>query len=179
MSKSTKITTAQLAKAFNKSEEYTDAMLVKHGVTITTWLRTVGDGLDAFYSDMTSDHNTEPSMTKQEFASQCDPNEIIDRVQRGADIPFKPTFYGDFSNMPTSYHEALQIVTDARNSFNSLDAKLRARFDNDPGAFVDFLMNPENIDEVVELGFATKPTETLQTAGQAPAGEKTGGGEGA
>jgi hypothetical protein len=38
--------------------------------------------------------------------------------------------------------------------FMSLPAKIRSRFQNDPGAFLDFVQNPENRDEMIELGLA-------------------------
>lgn len=40
-------------------------------------------------------------------------------------------FYGDFTSMPESYADALQMVIDAERSFNKLPLDVRNSFDND------------------------------------------------
>lgn len=170
-----------ISKLFGQTIEYTLSMLAKHGVTSLPRCRTADDGLDAFYSDMTSFNNIEPSLTKQEFTDTCDPNFIVERHQRGLDISMQLTakpLYGDFTDVPTSYHQALSIVTQARQSFMQLDAKVRARFDNDPALFVDFVSNPENAQALIDMGLAVaKPQESsTQAAGEAPANASAGGG---
>lgn len=39
--------------------------------------------------------------------------------------------YGDFTNMPKSNAEFLQMYIDGENAFNKLDPEIRAKFDND------------------------------------------------
>ena len=91
------------------------------------------------------------------------PNYVIERVLRGQDITLNAQpMFGDFTDIPSSYHEALNVVTRAKQNFMLLDAKLRARFDNDPGQFVEFVSNPENKDECIKLGLIeqVKPIES-------------------
>ena len=166
MSKSTatSIDIFSVAKMFGQTESYADAMLKKHGVTSLPRYRLPDDGLDSFYSDMTAFNNTEPSLTKQEFTESCDPNFILDRHARGQDISLTgiPS-YGDFTNVPRSYHEALNIVTRANQSFMQLDAKLRAKFENDPAQFLDFVSNPDNLPEMIKLGLASSRDDSASS----------------
>ena len=118
------------------------------------------------YNHDTQQHSKEsailcldPSLTKQEFTLESDPNYIIDRFVKGGDItlnPRKPQ-YGDFTNAPSSYHEALNLVREAEQSFMALDAKIRAKFNNDPEEFLQFVGDPANAEQLIELGLAEKP----------------------
>lgn len=102
----------------------------------------------------------EESMTQQSPKDECDINCIVERAKRGADISAlaKPDpIYGDFTSIP-EYREALQIVVDARNAFNGLDAFVRERFGNDPARMMDFLGDSANFDEAVRLGLV-KPKD--------------------
>lgn len=173
-----------LSKRFGKPVEFVEEMVKKHNVSLPIRpYRTADDGLDAFYSDMTAYYNTEPSLTKQEFADQSDPNFIFDRHKRGMDIsPFfnqRAPRYIDLTDLPSDYHSALNAVTKANQAFNSLDPRVRAHFDNDPRAFVDFVSNPENADVLVEMGLAQPQAPVSSPAATAPDKLPQGGGEGA
>lgn len=105
--------------------------------------------------------------TQQQFTQECDPNFILDRFVKGGDISLntREPLYGDFTNVPSSYHEALNYVAAAKQSFMQLDAKLRAKFDNDPGVFIDWCADPKNAEEMISLGLATpKPPEVTEEA---------------
>lgn len=117
----------------------------------------------------------EPTLTKQEFAEQCDPNFVIQQHLRGIDIPASALqpFYGDFTGVP-DYHTALNIVTEAKASFDALDARIRSRFDNDPGKFLAFVNDPANEQSLIEMGFAL-PRESEPSPTPAP--QPSGGGE--
>lgn len=43
--------------------------------------------------------------------------------------------YGDFTQMPKTYAEVLQMQIDAKNTFMSLPVEIRQKFDNDPNQF--------------------------------------------
>lgn len=94
------------------------------------------------------------SFVQQSDYDRSDINLIVERfIKTGILESVKQTngFYGDFSEI-TDYHSALQMVQHAEESFMTLPATLRARFDNDPGAFLDFVSNPANEQEMAELG---------------------------
>jgi len=61
--------------------------------------------------------------------------------------------YGDFSGVP-DYKEGLERIMAANEMFDSLPARLRDRFGNDPAKFIDFATNPENLDELRTMGLA-------------------------
>lgn len=97
--------------------------------------------------------------TEQHHKEDCDVNNIVRRHLKTGQLPWfakqgNPQF-GDFSEVG-SYHEAMNTLLDARDQFETLPAQLRKRFGNDPGEFLEFVHNPENAEEMVKLGLATK-----------------------
>lgn len=125
-------------------------------------MRTYYDGLQAEMSDRTAtvvDLEKEPSLTKQEFADECDINTIMARFAKTGEILHvsqSSPRYGDFSSVP-DYQTALHIVQDAEASFASLPSKIRDRFHNDPAEFLDFVSDPKNEAELTELGILSPP----------------------
>jgi len=96
----------------------------------------------------------DPSLTHQCFKDECDISNIMKRYTQTGLFEHMSSVraqYGDFSNIP-DYQSALNVVIEANEAFNSLDAKVRARFDNDPGQFLSFCENPENRNEMISLG---------------------------
>jgi len=98
------------------------------------------------------------SLTHQSMAPECDINTIMKKYERTGVLEHRNRFqgvYADFSNVPESYHESMNAVIAAEEMFSTLPARVRRRFHNDPGAFIDFATNPENAPELVSLGLAT------------------------
>jgi phage internal scaffolding protein len=98
--------------------------------------------------------NEEPSMTRQSEADACDINRIVAQFGRGAELthvnPAEPV-YADVSDMP-SIAEAFAVVQSGQAAFQALDSKIRKRFDNNPVLFLEFLANPSNRGEAIDLG---------------------------
>lgn len=98
------------------------------------------------------------SMTKQSFKDECDINFIMARYERTGQLPLgdvQPLF-GDFSN-GLDLHQAMNAVSMAeRNFIQNVPADVRARFDNDPGKFLDFALDPNNVEEMIKLGLAVR-----------------------
>lgn len=102
---------------------------------------------------------TKPTLTEQHHKDLCDANKLIckygmSNLQNSFNL--NPGFYDDFSNVD-DYHSALNKVISADNAFMSLSAKIRSKFDNDIGKFLEFTLNPDNKDEMIELGLIDKP----------------------
>lgn len=98
-------------------------------------------------------NNTEPSMTHQSMAEECDINTIIKRFGLSGELPVNqrmPT-YGDFTQV-TDFQTAMNAITEAREAFMSMPADIRARFHNDPAEFVDFCSDDTNMSEARKLG---------------------------
>lgn len=100
-----------------------------------------------------------PSMTRQEFAEECDINTIMKRYEgHGQSINGLPSnvepMYVDFASAPTTLMDYLALMQNAENAFMSLNANVRREFDNDARLFVDFACNPDNLDRMREWGLA-------------------------
>lgn len=104
-----------------------------------------------------------PSMTQQQYANECDLNNLVDKNMQFKDPAFLTKLqllgagekvqplYGDFSDVPT-YENALNTINKATDDFMSLPAKIRARFENDPVKLLEFVNNPDNYEEGLSLG---------------------------
>lgn len=92
------------------------------------------------------------SLTQQNLEGETNINNIVKKYQVTGELPEqRQGFYGDVTEIP-DYQTSLQIVKRAQESFNTLPAKLRAEFNNDPGAMISWLEDPNNRAKAVELG---------------------------
>ena len=64
--------------------------------------------------------------------------------------------YGDFTEV-NEYQDSLNLVMEAQDAFAELPSHIRKKFDYDPGQFFEFATNPENKDELIDLGLAEAP----------------------
>lgn len=105
-----------------------------------------------------------PIMTKQEPKGSCDINDLVARaIQSGGIIPDSRAKYGDFTGA-ADFQDAMNRILSAQQDFMLLPSQLRARFNNDPGALLDFLAQPDNAAESIELGLREfKPAESPAT----------------
>lgn len=95
----------------------------------------------------------EETLTQQHMVNDTDINYLMERYVTTGEIPQlrTPPLQGDFSNV-MSYQAALNLMIQARQSFDALPARIRNRFDNDPGQFVEFCSNEANRDEMRQMG---------------------------
>lgn len=93
------------------------------------------------------------SCTEQAHAQAADINTIMLRYERSGLLPQKAegARYGDFSGV-VDYHSAVESVRRADEAFMSLDPRVRARFENDPGKLLEFLSDEGNRKEAEDLG---------------------------
>lgn len=99
------------------------------------------------------------SLTQQSMKDDCDINRIMKKFEDTGVIEHQRQFqghYGDFLGAG-DYHDAMNQILAAQEMFETVPAKLRARFGNDPALFLEFVQDPENAEELVELGLATRP----------------------
>jgi len=104
-------------------------------------------------SDETGLKFLDPSLAQQHMKDECDINVIVERFGVTGELPttpIPPTF-GDFSGV-SDYHSAINAVRASEEAFMALPAKIRARFDHDPNALLQFLNDPINRDEAIEIG---------------------------
>jgi phage internal scaffolding protein len=95
----------------------------------------------------------DPSLAQQHMKDECDINVIVERFGVTGQLPVAPIepSYGDFSGV-SDYHSALNAIRASEEAFMALPAKIRAKFDHDPNALLEFLNNETNRDEAIELG---------------------------
>lgn len=101
--------------------------------------------------------DTGEGLTKQNHKAECDVNLILSRYQKTGVITHRNEYaeqYDDATGM--DFQEAMNLVKSAENMFSALPSSIRKRFEQDPAKFLQFVNNPENIDEMIEMGLATK-----------------------
>lgn len=99
--------------------------------------------------------NTEPSLTDASQAKATDVNYIMSQYLKTGDkrlLEKRAGQYADLSQIG-DLSEALMQIQIANEAFMDLPAQLRARLNNDPVLFIDYLNDPANKEEATKLGF--------------------------
>jgi phage internal scaffolding protein len=108
-----------------------------------------------------------PSLTRQEFADECDVNKLMAQYEKTGILPTpvngREPRYLDVSDVP-DLASALSMLHAATEAFMSLPAIVRRDFDNDPQKFISFAENSENIPKLREWGLS--PPEPTPPAPQ-------------
>lgn len=120
------------------------------------------------------------SRTKQSFKAECDVNGIMARYIKTGVLDFanrNQPRYADVTG--ATFQNAMTVIAGARSMFHQLPAAIRDRFKNDPGTFFDYVNNPANKAEAIELGLIQpEQPEQPAPAAQPPAGATAQGGGG-
>lgn len=107
-----------------------------------------------------------PSMAVQSSKDECDVNFILRKYPGRIAQSQYMMYSGRYDYAPAvEFHEALDIVREGEEMFMALPAKLRNRFEGDPGAFLAFVQDPDNLAEMRELGLA-EPLPVVRPAGE-------------
>lgn len=114
----------------------------------------------------------DPSLTQQQFKDDCDINVLFARYLETGEIPqligdAGPKF-GDFTGI-YDYQTAMNEVRTAQGLFDQLPARIKNRFDNDPQKLLEFLNDPENLEEARFLGLVNKEKDDAKGTTAAPA----------
>lgn len=106
------------------------------------------------------------SLTVQADAEQADINYIVKQFGLTKELPYglAVPVYDDFSEAPNDYHQALNFIRASDDAFMELPAEIRSQFNNDAGTFLDFLNDPSNYDEAIQLGIITPRVEAAELA---------------
>lgn len=92
--------------------------------------------------------------TKQEFAQECDINNIMSRYLKTGIIEHVRDGAPQFLEAsPLEFQEAMQIVAQAETLFEELPSSIRSRFENDATKLLEFVHDPANVAESVAMGF--------------------------
>lgn len=101
--------------------------------------------------------------TQQSQAASTDITRLVNKYLLTGEhehISNAEAIYGEFTNVG-DYQAAMESMKIAQNNFDGMPARIRTRFDNDPGQLVDFMSASEpggaNYDEAVELKLVAQP----------------------
>lgn len=111
-------------------------------------------------SDETAIVCNDKTLTQQHFKEDADINVIVERFRVTGALPenVRMPEYADFEGI-FDFQSAMNTIRMAEESFMAMDAKVRARFNNDPQAFLEFCSNKDNLAEARKLGLV--PAEEL------------------
>lgn len=117
-----------------------------------------GEVISAAYAvhDPVRFEDNTPSMTRQEFARECDINVLMAHYEKNAVMPpvnGKEPAYFDASSVP-DFREALDIAREAQEAFMRVPAATRKELDNDVHQFVDYASDPVNLPQMRKWGLA-------------------------
>lgn len=119
------------------------------------------------------DLNEEPTLTQQQFQEEVEINNIMHRAMGTGEMPETlPTFYGDFSDVK-DFRQVAETFIKTQNEFNSLPAKIRDRFANDPGRLLEFVHNDQNKTEGIQLGLFDPDPEPVQKMSESLSSESS------
>jgi len=103
--------------------------------------------------------------TQQQFKEECDVNNIVEMYGKtglwshSTKPPTAMPMFGDFTSAP-DFLEAQNRFVEANQLFAELPASLRKRFNNNPADYLEFVSKPENTEEAIRLGIATKKPDS-------------------
>lgn len=105
-----------------------------------------------------------PSRTIQSAKDDADINVIVKRFGITGQMPASPRLpsYGDYSGV-IDYQSAMNVIVQAKEAFMELPAEIRAKFGNDPQAYLQFASDPENIDSMRKMGLAIPKKDDIIT----------------
>lgn len=99
------------------------------------------------------------SLTIQSAEEEANINTIVRRFGITGQLPqdLQMPQSGDFTNVP-DFHTAMNLIRTTQTEFLKVPPEVRARFGNDPAAFMAFLEDDRNRDEASRLGLL-KPSD--------------------
>lgn len=113
------------------------------------------------------------SMTKQSHKEECDVNTIMLQYQKTGMIEHVRKTrgtYGDYTSA-VEYHDAINEVLKAQEMFATVPAHVRKKFDNDPAEFLNFVQNPDNVEEMQKLGLVEASIDFPPLTNEGPSPE--------
>lgn len=109
----------------------------------------------------------EKHLVEQSHKDEVDINNIVRKYNADMISKINQMTEWRFDDVTTNdFQEMMNQMIKARDTFGQIPKEIRHRFKNDPAAFMDFCMNPENKQELIDLGLANPPevVEPVQVA---------------
>jgi phage internal scaffolding protein len=93
---------------------------------------------------------------QKHLKDECDLEKMVERYKRTGQIRVMgEAKFGEWSQL-SSYHDAHNAIIATQEAFAKVPSKIRQKFDNDPQKLIDFIEDPKNLKECVELGLVDK-----------------------
>jgi len=101
---------------------------------------------------------TEPTVTKQEMREETNINLIMAKFQRTGMVSHLNEHQAQYSFATgDDFLASMLIINKAQDMFDELPSSVRKRFANSPHDFLEFVQNPDNADDLVNMGLSTAP----------------------
>lgn len=112
---------------------------------------------------------TDETLAVQDQRDECDINTIVERFNVTGEVPtnVRQPLSMDFIEA-IDFHTAQNALIEAQQSFMQMDAKTRARFNNDPGEFIAFFEDEANREEGERLGLINPRQKAPEQAPKGP-----------
>lgn len=110
------------------------------------------------------DLSKETPLTEQHHIETCDMRTIMRKAQKTGVLEHVSQYQGQYMNLAGRQdllHYQLEVQK-SREMFATIPATIRARFNNDPGDFLDWICDEKNRNEIQELGFKTDHLPPVQ-----------------
>lgn len=122
------------------------------------------DGTKFHKDGVVCDCSKDEPITEQQHVKEVDINRIVkkygmDMIQKTNLLMSQDFQFDDVAG--NDFQEAMFKVTQAQQHFDSLPAEIRKKFDNSPAQFLDFVQNPSNADQLVDMGLAVRQPEPV------------------
>lgn len=84
----------------------------------------------------------------------------IERIRNQGYVPPDPSqlTFADVS-ADFDYQEAAGVIASLKESFMQLPSRVRDGFDNDPSRLLEFVRDPQNHEQAIELGILPRPVK--------------------
>jgi phage internal scaffolding protein len=95
--------------------------------------------------------------TEQHHKNECDVNEIIKKYDKEGLISHITKIEAKFGDLTgADFKNAMDLITNSQSMFNQLPPEIRARFKNSPEHLLNFMEDPNNRNEAIQLGLIPK-----------------------
>lgn len=125
-------------------------------------------------------HPTGESRAKQQFRDEVNVNSIMAKYEKTGVLPTINALDPKYGFVPSiNFHEAMNEIKAAQETFSKLPANVRKEFDNDPQMLVEFMSDESNYEKAIELGLLPRSDsesvtpETVPETASEPDGEPT------
>lgn len=116
-------------------------------------------------SDATGTVCLEPTRTQQQFKEECDINFLMKRFGVTGEIPqnIRAVINDDFAEV-FDFQTAMNTIRKGEEAFMQMPSGVRARFQNNPSVFVQWLSDEDNRPAAEKLGLVLpKPKEKVDS----------------